>query len=185
VDAFTRAYDRCRFVVTSRMVGYTDSSRLGEGYATSTVRDFSLADVETFLTQWHRLVAIGQMGPGESAEAYAAAQTGQLLEAIDKNDRVRELAINPLMLTVIALIHRDRVKLPDRRAELYQEAVDVLLGKWDEARGVQEALILDDRPFDIGDRRLVLQQVALGIHEQAIKEIDAGPLTDLLAAQLG
>ncbi|MGH8545721.1 MAG: SUMF1/EgtB/PvdO family nonheme iron enzyme [Gammaproteobacteria bacterium] len=95
------------------------------------------------------------------------------------------MAINPLMLTVIALIHRDRVKLPDRRAELYQEAVDVLLGKWDEARGVQEPLILNDQPFDISDRRLVLQHVALTMHEKALKEIDAEPLRAVLAQQLG
>jgi formylglycine-generating enzyme required for sulfatase activity/energy-coupling factor transporter ATP-binding protein EcfA2 len=184
VDAFTRAYPDCRYVVTCRIVGYTEASQLGEGYATTTVRDFSLEDVRTFLSQWHRLVAIGQMGPGESAEAHAQKQTRQLLASIETNDRVRELAINPLMLTVIALVHRDRVKLPDRRAELYQEAVDVLLGKWDEARGVQESLILDQRPFDISDRRLVLQQVALAMHEQSIKEIDAAPLRELLADQL-
>ena len=40
---------------------------------TTTVRDFTLADVERFLSNWHSLVAIGQMGPGESAEAYADA----------------------------------------------------------------------------------------------------------------
>ncbi|TVR58137.1 MAG: NACHT domain-containing protein [Candidatus Competibacteraceae bacterium] len=185
VDAFTRAYARCRFAVTSRIVGYTDASRLSEGYATTTVRDFSLDDVGVFLAQWHRLVAIGQMGPGEPTEALAARQTRQLLDAIEKNDRVRELAINPLLLTVIALVHRDRVKLPDRRAELYQEAVDVLLGKWDEARGLPESTILDDRPFDLSDRRLVLQQLALTLHEQALKEIDAEPLQAVLARQLG
>ncbi|MCG6869750.1 MAG: NACHT domain-containing protein, partial [Gammaproteobacteria bacterium] len=184
VDAFTRAYGQCRFVVTSRIVGYIDASRLSEGYATTTVRDFSMEDVKRFLSQWHRLVAIGQMGPGETAETSAVNHTRQLLEAIERNDRVRELAINPLMLTVIALIHRDRVKLPDRRAELYQEAVDVLLGKWDEARGIQEPLVLNDRPFDISDRRLVLQHVALTLHEKAVKEIDCEPLRELLSGQL-
>jgi len=149
------------------------------------VRDFTMDDVRGFLLQWHRLVAIGQIGPGETAEAFAASQAQQLMGSIEANDRVRELAINPLMLTVIALIHRDRVKLPDRRAELYQEAVDVLLGKWDEARGVQDSLVLNGRPFDISDRRLVLQHLALTMHEQASKEIDAEPLRDMLAQQLG
>ena len=99
---------------------------------------------------------------------------------IEANERVRELAINPLMLTVIALVHRDRVKLPDRRAELYAEAVDVLLGKWDEARGVGEISILDDRPFDAGDRRLLLQSIALTMHEREKKELDAAELRKLL-----
>ena len=150
VEGFTRDYPQCRYLVTSRIVGYTGTARLGENYATTTVRDFTLADVERFLTHWHRLVAVGQMDPGASAEAYAADQTRQLSSAITANERIRDLAINPLMLTVIAMVHRDRVKLPDRRAELYAEAVDVLLGKWEEAKGAQpEALILDNRPFGV------------------------------------
>lgn len=182
IDAFASAYPNCRVVVTSRVVGYTGAARLGEGFATTTVRDFTLADVEQFLTYWNRLVAIGQMGLGESAENYAAAQTRQLLNAITANPRVRELAINPLMLTVIALVHRDRVKLPDRRAELYAEAVDVLLGKWDEARGVEELRILDDQPFDAGDRHLLLQKIALKMHKAQKKEIEAEDLLQELKA---
>jgi len=183
VEAFVDAYPKCRVVVTSRIVGYVGPARLGEEFATTTVRDFSLVDVEQFLTHWHRLVAIGQMGPSESAENYAAEQTRQLLNAIQSNLRVRELAINPLMLTVIALVHRDRVKLPDRRAELYAEAVDVLLGKWDEARGVEEIYILDDQPFDTGDRRLLLQSIALKMHEAQKKEIEARDLREQLKGE--
>ncbi|MGD9100865.1 MAG: hypothetical protein PVF45_10335 [Anaerolineae bacterium] len=173
VEAFTRAYPDCRYVVASRVVGYSGAARLGEEYATTTVRDFTLADVERFLVNWHRLIAVGQLGPGPGAEAYAAGQTRQLMTAIRANERIRELSINPLMLTVIALVHRDRVRLPDRRAELYAEAVDVLLGKWEEAKGLSETPILDDKPFDTGDRRLMLQAVALAMHEGQQKEVAA------------
>ena len=176
VEAFTGAYADCRYVVTSRIVGYTGAARLGEDYKTTTVRDFTTPDVARFLTNWHRLVAIGQMGPGESAQVYAVEQTRQLLSAIESSERIRELSINPLMLTVIAMVHRDRVKLPDRRAELYSEAVDVLLGKWDEARGIEETPILGEKPFDTGDRRLMLQTVALAMHENQQKEISGGDL---------
>ncbi|MBM4430744.1 MAG: NACHT domain-containing protein, partial [Chloroflexi bacterium] len=180
VEQLTAAYPLCRYVVTSRIVGYSGAAQLGQGYACTTIRDFTLADVEQFLRNWHLLVAVGQMGPGESATTYAEAQTAQLLVAIRQNERIRELAINPLMLTVIALVHRDRVKLPDRRAELYDEAVNVLLGKWQEARGVQELPILKDQPFDAGDKRLMLQAVALWMHERQQKEIEAADLRRLL-----
>ncbi len=185
VESFTQAYPGCRYVVTSRIVGYSGPARLGEGYATTTVRDFTLADVAQFLTNWHRLVAIGQMAPGEPAEAYAAEQSAQLLAAIQASERIRELAINPLMLTVIAMVHRDRVKLPDRRAELYAEAVDVLLGKWEEAKGVKEIAILPDRPFDTGDKRLMLQGLALYMQEYQKKEVGVGELRAWLAARFG
>jgi hypothetical protein len=176
IDSFAAAYPKCRLVVTSRIVGYTGAARLSENFTDTTVQDFALADVEKFLSHWHLLVAAGQMLDGENAEQYAAAQTAQLMNAIKTNPRVRELAINPLMLTVIALVHRDRVKLPDRRAELYAEAVVVLLGKWDEARGVEETRIFDDRSFEAGDKRLILQGVALRMHEANKKEIEADEL---------
>ena len=70
VEAFTAAYPACRYVVASRIVGYSGAARLGEGYATTTVREFTMADVERFLRNWHLAVAVGQMGPGESAMAY-------------------------------------------------------------------------------------------------------------------
>ncbi|MEW6289700.1 MAG: SUMF1/EgtB/PvdO family nonheme iron enzyme [Thermodesulfobacteriota bacterium] len=179
-ESFTRAYPSCRYVVTSRIVGYGGAARLAEDYRITTVRDFAMADVEQFLKNWHRLIAIGQMGPCESAERHAERQTSQLLQAVKANERIRELAINPLMLTVIAMVHRDRVKLPDRRAELYAEAVDVLLGKWEEAKGVLEVAILPGAPFDTGDRRLMLQSLALHLHENKQKEIDSADLQQFL-----
>jgi formylglycine-generating enzyme required for sulfatase activity/energy-coupling factor transporter ATP-binding protein EcfA2 len=184
VESFVRAYEKCRYVVTCRIVGYTGPACLGEAFTTTTVRDFTMGDVELFLSNWHRMVAIGQLGNCETAESYAASQTRQLVQAIESNDRIRELAINPLMLTVIAMVHRDRVKLPDRRAELYAEAVDVLLGKWDEARGIREVPLPDGKVFDLGDKRVILQSLALFMHERNLKEISLGELRDMLRQTL-
>src|SRR5262249_51445834 len=52
IEAFAAAYPTCRIVVTSRIVGYTGAARLGEDFATTTIRDFTLADVTQFLTHW-------------------------------------------------------------------------------------------------------------------------------------
>ncbi|MEZ4558469.1 MAG: hypothetical protein R2854_18915 [Caldilineaceae bacterium] len=106
IEQFVQAYPDCRYVVTSRKVGYAGASRLGEGFVTTTVRDFTLADIEQFLTNWHRMLAAGlALGDGEAGTHYADNQTAQLLSAIRDNDRIRDLAINPLM-TVIAMVHR-------------------------------------------------------------------------------
>jgi formylglycine-generating enzyme required for sulfatase activity len=187
IDAFVSAYPKCRVVVTSRVAGYTGAARLSEDFATTTIRDFTLTDVEQFLTHWNRLVAIGEGGSGESAENDAVSQTQQLLTVISANPCVRELAVNPLMLTVIALVHRERAKLPDRRAELYAEAVKVLLETWDKAKEtkdvrVQEIPILEDRPFNTDDRHLLLQKIALKMHEAQKKEIEADDLRRELQA---
>jgi len=51
----------------------------------------------------------------------------ELLEEIHGHPNVEALTGNPLMLTVLAVVHWSRKKLPEQRAELYHEAVDVLL----------------------------------------------------------
>ncbi len=67
------------------------------------MRDFTLADAERFLVHWHRLVAVGQMGPGENAEVFVTDQPCQRLQAIRGKERIRERAIYPLWLLKAAV----------------------------------------------------------------------------------
>ena len=58
IEKFTIAYPNNRYVVTSRIVGYTDAARLGENYAVTTVRDFTWDDITRFVTYWNRAVEL-------------------------------------------------------------------------------------------------------------------------------
>jgi formylglycine-generating enzyme required for sulfatase activity/energy-coupling factor transporter ATP-binding protein EcfA2 len=172
VEAFTRRYPANRYVVTSRLVGYQGPARLGEGYFVSTVRDFDQAAVERFVRHWSLAVEVALAGRrSRTIERRAEEQAEGLLAAIQGNERVRELAVNPLLLTVIALVHRYRAHLPERRAELYEECVEVLLGYWDEAKGLRQAE-LPGLKLDAGDKRSLLEPVALWMHERQLREID-------------
>ena len=172
VEAFTRRYPDNRYVVTSRIVGYQGAACLGENYFCATVRDFDRAAVQSFVRNWSLAVEVALAGRrSPTIEQRAADQADSLLKAIQANERVRELAVNPLLLTVIALVHRYRAKLPERRAELYEECVEVLLGYWDEARGVR-GYALPDLTLDAGDKRSLLEPIAFWMQERALREID-------------
>ncbi len=181
VERFTLTYPGNRYVVTSRVMGYTRAARLGEGYAVTTVCDFTQADIERFVTHWSRIVEVALAG-SETLFALREArrQTKALLNAIQTNKRVRELAINPLLLTVIALVQRYRAQLPERRTELYEEAIEVLLGKWDEAKGLEDSSTLAGRELDAGDRRGLLEPIALWMMEQHAREIEVDELRQQL-----
>ncbi len=43
---------------------------------------------------------------------------------------IRELAENPLLLTIICLVHRVDAVLPDERVVLYQKCTETLLNTW-------------------------------------------------------
>jgi formylglycine-generating enzyme required for sulfatase activity len=183
VEKFTIAYPQNRYVVTSRIVGYTDAARLGEKYEVTTARDFTRDDITRFVTYWNHAIEVALAKGADTAHAQQQAllQTKALLKAIEGNERVRELAVNPLMLTVIALVQRYRAQLPERRAELYEEAIEVLLGHWDVAKGLSASMTIAGRELDAGDRRSLLEPIALWMMEQHVREIE----NEELRRQLG
>jgi predicted NACHT family NTPase len=49
---------------------------------------------------------------------------------------VRSLAANPFLLTILAVMKRQGVTLPERRAKLYQTYVETLLQSWNLVRSL-------------------------------------------------
>lgn len=179
LERFTLTYPQNRYVITSRIVGYTGGARLGAEYAVTTVRDFTDDDVARFARHWNRAVEVVLAGGAtEYALRKAEQEATKLIQAIRGNARVRELAVNPLLLTVIALVQRYRAQLPDRRVELYEEALEVLLTQWDAVKGLSAVVLLEGLELDTGDRRSLLEPVALWLMEQRAREIESA---DLLA----
>lgn len=183
-ERFTITYPKNRMVVTSRLVGYSGAARLGEDYVVTRVRDFSENDIHNFVSHWNLAVEL-TLAQADTPEArrQARQQSEALIEAIQHNERVRELAVNPLLLTVIALVQRYRAQLPERRTELYEEAIEVLLGQWDVAKGLSETTYLGGRELDAGDRRSLLEPIALWMMEQQLREIETTDLHGQLIQQ--
>ncbi len=177
VDAQVSIYPKNRFIVTSRPAGY-DTAALENGFLRLDVQAFNQADIEQFCQNWCLAVELASQGEDNPALRRRAAESAaDLVRAINANPAVRALAINPLLLSIIALVHRYRATLPRRRVELYAECVDVLLGKWDEAKGLAGRLTESQK-------RAVLQPIALQMHRDNIRELDTPALTALLRQHL-
>ena len=63
----------------------------------------------------------------------------RVLDELNESDQasIRELARNPLLLTLLCLAYEATGSLPARRVAIYREAVDALLKKWDASRAIQ------------------------------------------------
>jgi formylglycine-generating enzyme required for sulfatase activity len=79
---------------------------------------------------------------GDTVEAHAAAEEERqdLLASILPGSGIERLASNPLLLTIMALIKRQRVTLPYQRVKLYELYLETLISGWNKARA------LDKRP---------------------------------------
>jgi predicted NACHT family NTPase len=182
IEKFTLRYPEPRYVVTSRIVGYEGAARIGAQFGLAKVRDFSPAEVRQFVRDWTRAVETTLAGDASpEILRLADAQADHLIAAIESNPRAADLAVNPLLLTVIALVHRYRDSLPGRRSELYEEAVEVLLGNWDAAKpGMPPQFTIGEIKLDSGDRRSLLEPIAFWMHAREQREIELDDLRSLL-----
>ncbi len=191
IEAFAQRYgDRGnRFVITCRVRGYEGQARLGQRFITTTILPFTDADIRRFVHAWSLAVAASQaQSDSESIRKKAADNARDLLRAIQANPKIRELAENPLLLTVIALVHQYRAKLPERRSELYNEATEVLLGYFELGKPGEESKRLarytgTQQEMDAGEKRAFLEPLALAMHQTQVREWDRDQVTELLAHQ--
>ncbi len=152
-----------KFVLTSRIVGYRAVRPTAEGLRECTLVDFDDGEIEAFVARW--TAALERQAQGESAAARADAERErrELLDAVQRNAGVRRLAANPLLLTILALMKRQDVSLPERRVELYDQYVRTLLSSWNRVRGLGRP---PARDLDVVQTVRVLAPLALWMHEE-------------------
>ncbi|MCX5332271.1 HEAT repeat domain-containing protein [Streptomyces sp. NBC_00140] len=114
----------CRVVVTSRVIGYRRGVLENAGFGHYMIQDLSRPQIRQFATQWYEVAC-----PHDPERADRL--TRRLTEAVTHSRPVGELAGNPLLLTILAIIGRRR-ELPRDRHGVYRHAVAVLVAHWDE-----------------------------------------------------
>ena len=129
-------YGANRFVVTSRIRAYTGDAILKGQFTRCDIQPFNSDDREEFIRNWVALLFRVSPSDIETEGADAAREFTSLRNGIETSDRIRPLAVNPLLLTVIAIVHWNRKRLPEQRVDLYDECIDVLLGQRKEAEHI-------------------------------------------------
>lgn len=137
IEDCVKQYGTNRYLITSRVRAYTGDTILKGQFARADIQPFNASDRAQFLRNWVALLF--KIAPADVDEEVSEAQREfqSVTRGIEANDRIRPLAVNPLLLTVIAIVHWNRKRLPEQRNELYDECVDVLLGQRKEAEHVQ------------------------------------------------
>jgi nucleoside-triphosphatase THEP1 len=139
VEQQMKANPNNRFIITSRPRGYRSNPI--EGVFALDIMLFNSEQVKKFVNNWYLATEIVSKGMrDEGVELDAERGATELLRRIRSSDDLAKLAVNPLLLTMIALVHRWRSSLPGRRVELYEEMCNVFLGKRAEAQGVPDNL---------------------------------------------
>ena len=161
-------YPLVPIVVTARKAGYHQRSLLA-GFSEVEILDFRQEDISQFIQNWFAL------HPNEQRRSSAS----DLLTKLQRNPRIAALAANPLLLTLITLVYEDQLDLPERRAELYKQCVNVLLTKWDASRNV-----IRRREFKPEQKSLLLEEIAWHFHLQGKRYFSEPELLKCIATFL-
>ena len=116
-----------------------------EGFKYIEVADFSEAQIKQFVINWFK----NQGNLGE-----------KFLQEFKKgeNKNLRELASSPLLLTMLCLLYQETLEFPQRRAEIYEKAMEALLRRWDVSRHIKRDEIY--RTLTLGHKENMFAQVA-------------------------
>ena len=127
-------------------------NRLGKGFLHVIVSDMTPPEKDYFIDRWCDLVEL----PGRAKGAAVELKKSLSLE------RIQKLTNTPLLLTTLALVKRKIGKLPNRRADLYLEAVNVLLNWRSEV----------DDPLDPREALPQLEYLAYHMTEQKMIQVE-------------
>ncbi len=150
VEGLCQTYPKAQVLVTSRIAGYDDAplvaNRASGGVVTCRLDPFDDRELEDFVNRWYQV----QESDVEERDRGVAG----LIGAFQAEPRVRELARNPLLATLIGLIHRLEARLPGERAKLYELCIKTLIETWPASRR------REFRELDAGLQRVYLEYLA-------------------------
>ncbi|MBW4565791.1 MAG: NACHT domain-containing protein [Mojavia pulchra JT2-VF2] len=158
IYSFTKEYPQVRVIVTSRVIGYKPQLLRDAGFRHFMLQDLEQYQIDDFIHRWHELTF--------NDEAEKIRKRERLKAAINTSSAIQQLAGNPLLLTMMAILNRNQ-ELPKDRAELYNQASRVLLHQWDVERTLVDQR-LDPLTIDYKDKQAILRHIAY--HMQATEQ---------------
>ncbi|MGE5603119.1 MAG: NACHT domain-containing protein, partial [Nitrososphaerales archaeon] len=122
---------RSRILVTARPHAYTNKAWRLPGFAVFGLAPFNEGQVDRFVERWYGAARTSM----KWSEATAREKAGRLNAALREREYLAALASRPLLLTLMATLHSSEGgQLPEDRADLYEETVKLLLGRWQRER---------------------------------------------------
>jgi HEAT repeat protein len=167
IESLAISFGDNQFVVSSRVAGWRTG--VGGDFKQYFVNDLNSDQVETFIRTWYSAVELNSVVGSlkdesqtdkTNRERRANKRAENLRTALRENPGIRQLASNPMLLSIIALVHRSLTNLPQERSKLYAECAKILLEQWDVLRGVH----VDDTQLSLDQKEVVIRRIAFALH---------------------
>lgn len=167
IQSFAGQNPATSILVASRSIGYHRAPMSDKMFTQYELKEFTQRQVAEYATKW-----------------FAIADRQDLEEPFLHECRtVADLTPNPLMLSLLCILYRNRGTIPRNRRQIYEKCADLLFYTWDRHRSISQP---EDLP-SYGDK--IMQEIARwfytsqsaqdGVEEQVIAKIISTHLRDI------
>ncbi|MEH2258393.1 NACHT domain-containing protein [Nostoc sp.] len=156
IRKFSEKYQKNIFVVTCRTAAKVFNLRR---FTDVEIAPFSQDQIVAFAQKW--FTALTKTNIQDKQE-----QAVEFIEKLDlpENLQFRRLAVTPLFLHLACWVFHYQNKFPIQKAAFYKQCLDLLLGKWDETKGIERDEVYQG--FLLPQKLKLLSQVASTTFEQ-------------------
>ena len=147
------------FIVTSRILGY-DGQLSRFGFETVTMERLSPSLINSLIKKWYSVLKVEHLADS-------------LIEVLTENPQIAELAVNPMLLSLIVLVQYVRGVIPHRRHILYEDCLNILVERRYASPPVQKAyndVLPANEAIDL------LKAIANEFHKQRVRELPRAEL---------
>lgn len=145
ITSFATEFPTTSVLVTSRAIGYERAPLPADMFRTLVLDEYSADQAHEYIERW-----------------FSFAEREDLVDAFEhESGTVADLKSNPLMLSLLCILYRERGSIPRRRRDIYAQCADLLFHTWDSHRHI-------DQPEELhanGDR--IMQEIARWVYNSS------------------
>ena len=142
ITNFAREYPATSVLVTSRSVGYERAPLPTDTFRTLMLDQYNETQSLEYVQRWFGFIERPELIPEFERESQS----------------VLDLKANPLLLSLLCVLYRERGSIPRRRRDIYADCADLLFHTWDSHRHINQPEELHAN----GDR--IMQEIARWVY---------------------
>ncbi|MEV7767855.1 NACHT domain-containing protein [Microbacterium sp. NPDC086615] len=143
ICTFANEFPVLSILVTSRSVGYDRAPLPEPAFQTFILDEYSPQQSREYVKRWF----------------HSISRSDLVVDFERESNTIKDLKQNPLLLSLLCILYRERGSIPRRRRQIYQQCADLLFHKWDSHRHIGQPEELHTN----GDR--IMQELARWVYK--------------------
>ena len=154
IGDFIDQYSKNRFIASCRIAAYKGGFKR---FTEVEMAAFDNAQIETYIKNWFDSTPDDYRRQLDT-EMETAQKCWNTLNTLS-HQATKELARNPLLLTLLCMVYDNSQNFPRNRADLYEKALSIFLEEWAAEKRVNRGAAITQY-LDIADEKRMLSEIA-------------------------